>query len=329
MGIRTGLNFSSNCSFHQSQLNISQQANKAIFVLHKKLSSYKTLSISVVIDLFEKFIVPILNYGSESWGFHDAPDIEKVQLRFYKRILGVKGTTQNDFIYGILGRVPMLIIRHCNIVKYWTNIILGKKSAYVNLLYTSMLQTIDNRNNNNWAHNVRNLLCSNGFGDIWRDQCVFDQEGFNKAFKQRLFDIFKQNWSFRLSESTRASFYRVIIGTHAFQNILDTVNANRHRIALTRLICSSHRLSIETGRWRRPQIPRHERKCAICHKLGDEFHFLLECQVHNENRIKFIKPYYRRNPSMFKCIQLLTSTNKKELRNLAKYVYLCFQTNST
>ena len=152
-----GLIFSSNGLAHQTQLSLSQQANKAVFGLHKKLCRYKTLSISVVIDLFDKFIVPVLNYGCESWGFHAAPNIERVQLRFYKRILRVKGTTQNDFIYGILGRFPMLIHRQYRIIRYWTKIILGKKSNYVNLLYASSLQNIDNGNNNNWAFNVRKL----------------------------------------------------------------------------------------------------------------------------------------------------------------------------
>ena len=243
-----GLIFSSNGSPHQTQLKISQQANKAVFCLHKKLNNFKQLSTSVVIDLFDKYIVPILNYGCESWGFHEAPDVEKVQLRFYKRILGVKSSTQNDFVYGTLGRVPLIILRHYKIIKYWTNIVLGKKSFYVNLVYSSSLQYIES-NDKNWAYNVRKLLCSNGFGDIWRNQSVFDQDCFLRAFKERLFDIFKQQWSFRLSESSRASFYRVIVDTHSFLKMLDIVNVPKHRIALTRLLCSSHRLYIETDRW--------------------------------------------------------------------------------
>ena len=218
----------------------------------------------------------------------------------------------------------MQIHRHHKIIKYWTNIVLGKKSNYVNLLYASSLQNIDNGNSNNWAFNVRKLLCCNGFGDIWRNQCVFDQVGFCKAFKARLFDVFRQEWSFRISESSRASFYREIIGTHSFLNMLDTVNVPRHRVALTRLICSSHRLYIETGRWSRPVIPRNNRKCATCEKLDDEYHLLLECKLHTANRNKLIKRYYWRNPSMFKCIQLMTTTNQKEIRNLGKYVYQCF-----
>ena len=110
--------------------------------------------------------------------------------------------------------------------------------------------------------------------------------------------------------------------------MLDVITVSCHRVALIRLLCSSHRLYIETGRWSRPKITRNERKCPICNKLDDEYHFLLECSLHLENRNKLIKRYYWKRPSMFKCIQLLNTNNKKELRSLAKYVYLCFKFNS-
>ena len=319
-----GLFFSSSGSSYQTQLTLSEQARKAVFSLHKKLRRFKCMPISATIDLFDKFIDPILNYGCEAWGFHPAPDIERVQLQFYKRILGVKGSTQNDFVYGILGRVPMVIKRQCQIVKYWTKIILGKKSLYVNSLYMSSLASIDKGNPNNWAYNLRNLLCKNGFGDIWRSQSVFDPDGFCNAFRIRLYDIYRQEWSSRLCDSSRAIFYRQIVTEHTFNQMLDTVSVPSHRISLIRLICSSHRLGIETGRWQRPQILRENRKCSACNKLDDEYHFLLECSLFVDYRKKFIKKYFWKRPSMEKCTELLNTKNKKELRNIAKYTWKCF-----
>ena len=80
---------------------------------------------------------------------------------------------------------------------------------------------------------------------------------------------------------------------------------------------------MQTGRWTRPVTPRNSRKCVTCNKLDDEYHFLLECNIHKENRTKFIKGYYWKRPSMSKCIKLINSTNRKEIRSLAKYVYKC------
>ena len=43
---------------------------------------------------------PVLNYASEVWGFIQGNAIERIPLQFCKKILGVKRTTQTDFIYG-------------------------------------------------------------------------------------------------------------------------------------------------------------------------------------------------------------------------------------
>ena len=118
----------------------------------------------MILDLFDKFVSPVLNYACEVWGFHTALDIERVHLNFCKRVLGVKRTTQNDFVYGILGRVPMNIIRHIRIVKYWLSIVSGKKSQIVGIVYNGTLSSLYNGNVVNWASNVRDLLCTIGTG---------------------------------------------------------------------------------------------------------------------------------------------------------------------
>ena len=53
---------------------------------------------------------------------------------------------------------------------------------------------------------------------------------------------------------------------------------------------SSHRLKVETGRWQQPiAIAFNERKCTLCLKLEDEFHFLLECPLYKDLRKKYVK----------------------------------------
>ena len=122
-----GIVFSSNGKVVKTHASLADPANKAIFQLHKILNRFKTFRVSFALDLFDKLITPILCYGCEVWGFHPAPDIERVHLSFIKRVLGVKKSSQNGFIYGLLGRYPMPIIRQCRILLYWLKIVSGKK----------------------------------------------------------------------------------------------------------------------------------------------------------------------------------------------------------
>ena len=72
---------------HQTQKTLAGQAVKAIFAMNKYLYKFTYLKPLHVLDLFYKLISPILNYGSEVWGFHKAPAIEAVHLQFCKKII--------------------------------------------------------------------------------------------------------------------------------------------------------------------------------------------------------------------------------------------------
>jgi len=95
-----GIVFSSGGSFSEAQHTLSSQALKAIFKMNRYLHKFTSLSVAHRLDLFEKLISPALNYASEVWGFIQGNAIERIHLQFFKKILGVKRTTQNDFIYG-------------------------------------------------------------------------------------------------------------------------------------------------------------------------------------------------------------------------------------
>ena len=116
-------------------------------------------------ELFDKLLSPVLNYGSEVWGFHDAPEIEKVHLKFRKNILGVKTSVQNDFVYGELHRLPMKYAKTIIILKYWLKIVYGEKSIYVNTCYLSSLQMMENSD----------LLVL--ISMLWHRQAIFGSKG--------------------------------------------------------------------------------------------------------------------------------------------------------
>ena len=138
---------------------LSGQALKAIFILKKYLHSFTALNPSHILDLFDKLISRIFNYGSEVWGYHKAKSIETVHMQFCKRMLGIKQSTQNDFVHGELGRVDYQSLRYINIVKFRLKIVHADQRKYIKCIYNTMLTDIELRQNKqNWASMIKHLL---------------------------------------------------------------------------------------------------------------------------------------------------------------------------
>ena len=87
--------------------------------MNKYLYKFTHLSPGHRLELFVKLDAPILDYGSEVWGFVPGSAVERVHLQFCKRLIGVKKITQNDFVYGEFGRTNLLTKRYLLITKYW------------------------------------------------------------------------------------------------------------------------------------------------------------------------------------------------------------------
>ena len=321
-----GIVFTTGGSFSDAQVTLSGQAQKAIYKLKRHLLKFENLSIEHKFELFDKLITPILNYGSEVWGFSQAKNIERVHLQFAKSLLCVKNTCQNDFIYGELGRISYKTRRIFIIIKYWLKLLNVSERKYNHIVYKMMLNDIELMpTKTNWASLVRNELFNLGFNEVWYQQSAGDNKFFLTILRQRLKDVFVQNWNERLNLSSRATFYRSF-AEFKFQPYLNIVNVSKFRIALTQLRVSSHRLEIETGRWTKPnKISRENRKCQVCSILEDEFHFLFECYLYKDLRKQYIKPYFTRHCSMLKTIQLFKSEKKRDIQNLAMFIFKAFE----
>ena len=136
------------------------------------------------------------------------------------------------------------------------------KGSYIVNCYQVLLNA--NSKKENWASLVRNLLQRLGFGEAWMNQGVGNITVFLYSVKQRLTDNFIQSWRADLENSSRARTYTSFKLNFGLSTYLINVHDCKHRKALTRLIASSHRLLIETGRWNKPKTPHHLRICQIC-----------------------------------------------------------------
>ena len=77
-------------------------------------------------------------------------------MSFCKQLLGVKTSTQNDFIYGELGRTDYYTKRIYIIIKYWFKVVYADERKYISEIYKVMLNDIrDNQSIQDWASLVK------------------------------------------------------------------------------------------------------------------------------------------------------------------------------
>ena len=68
-----------------AQKDLYARATRAMFMLLK--TSYRLmLPLDVIIDLFDKTVLPVMTYGSEVWGISVMEHTQRLQRKFYKII---------------------------------------------------------------------------------------------------------------------------------------------------------------------------------------------------------------------------------------------------
>ena len=112
------------------------------------------------LSLFDIMIVPILLYGSKVWGICGYQEIDKLHLKFCKRMLSVKQHTPSCAVYGELGRFPLSNICIERSLKYWLYILKSPNFC----MYDIYMNQIMSRNVEFVANHVKHKIELLGFG---------------------------------------------------------------------------------------------------------------------------------------------------------------------
>ena len=102
-------------------LNIEHLIGKSLKALNLLLFKCQQFDFKpkTLCQLFDAFLSPIINYYCERWGYTKSKEIERIYLKFCKRILQVRINTCTAGVYGELGRFPLYVQRYVRLLKYW------------------------------------------------------------------------------------------------------------------------------------------------------------------------------------------------------------------
>ena len=239
-----------------------------------------------------------------------------------KWLLGVNKYCSNNACGAETGKFPIKIEAQYSNFKFWLTLTKHPKHKLSQVVYNDMKSRM---NKELGSQQIKRVLDQIGLEYLWTKAHENDIGIFN-IIKQRLEDIELQRWLSDENNDVRND-----------ANQLRQVTNIRHRITLTKLRLSNHKLAIETGRYVRPYKKLEERICPrpICKKdVEDEIHFLTPCSVYREKRsslFEYLNKEYtisvnRMAPdNVFLLLINPLSKNKPVQKLIAKYVFNCYE----
>ena len=215
--------------------------------------------------------------------FKNVKEIERIQLRFFKRILGVHSKTTNLAIYAELGKVPLINKISTFVVKYWFRI----SSTYFNNTLVGEARNVCLSMNQKPIIFIKYLLkmCKIEIKDL--KEFSYSSIGWSKArgdfchyLNNILNDEFNILWKDQIhqnGDSGKLKIYKKLKTNISFENYLLEFKNFKHRQAVTKLRVSAHKLPVETGRYKK--VVYSDRRCKHCdqNEVGNEEHYLMSC----------------------------------------------------
>ena len=254
--------------------------------------------------------------------------IEQVQLKYLKLMLGVSRHTSSPGVYGETGQFPIFILQKIMTLKYWCHILNSSSCSPLRHCYKSLIH-FDRSGKVNWVTHVKQLLCSIGLQDTWREQRIENSKRFMKDIEITIKNDYVNIWRQATTSAPKLRTYITFKKSFNIEHYLLFLTNIKDITDMAKLRLSSHCLRIETGR--HENLPKKDRICLRCEsEIDDEVHFLITSSYFNTERTLFfsninlfISNFHGETPEIF-FILLLNSNNSTVLNMLAKYIKLCF-----
>ena len=283
-----GIIFTPSGSFAKAIHELCARAKKAYFAFRKHDRSPAHISIK----FFDTLVKPILLYGCEAWTCVQSPKItaenilqlaesvlyERLNVKLCKSVLGIHSKACNIAARGELGRYPLML-----------------SALDLTMRNLSRINQMPDHTQSLISLAPRDSSQSEGSGPFWA-KTLFDlpnKLGIPTAFfdKTSLEKSYHHLWTTQLeSQGTngKLSLLAKIKTDIVLEDYVKILKPPLRKF-IAKVRTSAHSFEVETGRYKRPVIPRSERICRFCETgdVGDELHVLLNCPLSEHDRLDF------------------------------------------
>ena len=252
-------------------------AGRALGTIINKVKSIKDVGYNTFTTMVENCVVPILLYGSGSWGLKNYKCCEDVLLRASRFYMGVHRLTPIPGIQGDMGWLDCQSRWAIEIIRLYNRFISMDQSRLNRALF------LHDRSASgfNWSKRVKKILDDCNLSNSWNR----NQQVPLELLKRRININCINDWNHRCSTKPKLRTYTT------FKNDMDTAahlccNMPKYeRSLISQLRLGILPLKLETGRYSNMKL--EDRTCLICdtNDIENEEHFLFHCNFYSTERV--------------------------------------------
>ena len=147
------------------------------------------------------------------------------------------------------------------------------------------------------------------------NQVVDDENLFLTKFKERMYDMYLQEWLAQVELTSDNRLFKHIKYKFEFESYLE-LNNHSMRVSIAKIRLSSNIFYIERGRWGQNRVPVEERRCNVCNEIEDEYHCLIKCPHFNNERIGLLPGFLYNSPNRDKFLAFISTKSLQEQKKL-------------
>ena len=207
--------------------------------------------------------------------------IELVHTNFCKRSLNVNKYSSTTGVMMEMARYPIMHNAYSLAIKYWLRLKSGTKNHLLNEAFKLAV-----RENHDWNQGIQNMLCRNGFRNVWIDSNQVNKDTFHRMFRSRLNNQYEQILASKMRESERLLLLSSFKENFHRSQYLDKIKSPDIRAIFTRLRIDINILNSCKFRFRKVMSP----DCPNCTQQVETVeHLLLHCEAFDNLRGIFFR----------------------------------------
>ena len=320
-----GLHFTTKLSLTQTVNELATKAKARTAQVLKCLWRLGSVHSEVFFKIYDAQILPVLMYGSEIWGYQRFDAIEKAHLFACKRLLNVGFQTPNAMVLGDLARFPIFILTAVRCIKFWLRILRLPEERLTKKAY-SMLIHLQENGKKTWTFHVMQLICTNGFGEVWFQQGVGDAGAFLRCFRQRLVDQYTQGWATDIETKERFEFYSSFKRIFQSEKYIDYQQKRCFRDSYVQFRLGISPIRVHRMRYRKDVVPG-QLLCPVCkNEIEDESHVIFRCNAYERFRkeVNIIASTSTTQDTFNALSRVMAADDEESVIQLSRFLYRVF-----